>query len=178
MPGWLRKQTITTASQDSNGSSPSRETIYDASTRPRRSWRGCRSPNGTRGFVGQLWRRRGSRQLVKSSTRRKGRVNRVAVGGRTGRAAHRLPRLVERPRRGIGERLLAGNRRLHATGSGLGGGRLIVLPVVPHLVRPVLVIRPGVKILGDRRMSRAGALHAIEPIGIRIGGVRRGRRRC
>ncbi len=40
-------------------------------------------------------------------------------------------------------------------------------PRIAHLVGPVLVVRPGVEILGDRRVARTGALHAIEPARVR-----------
>ena len=64
-------------------------------------------------------------------------------------------------------------RRLDRPRPALGGstaqGLLVVLPVDAHLVRPALVVRPGVEIARDRGMTRAGALHVLEPARIGFG---------
>ena len=66
-----------------------------------------------------------------------------------------------------------GTPRLRASGSFRPSGlRVLGEPVVAHLVRPILVVRPGIEIAGDRRVTRAGALHVLEPARVGFGAAR------
>ncbi len=50
--------------------------------------------------------------------------------------------------------------------------RRLVFPGTLHLVGPMLVARPGVEVLGDRRVPTTRALHALEPCGVGIAAYR------
>src|SRR5207253_9939484 len=67
---------------------------------------------------------------------------------------------------------------------GFGGaacaGAVGRVPGIPHLIRPALVVRPGVQVAGDGGLAGTRALHAIQPVCIRVGpwrGAVRGNRR-
>src|SRR5215831_7913875 len=68
--------------------------------------------------------------------------------------------------------LLDGRLRPRRMGRAAAAGRrTVAVPGITHLVRPVLVVGPGVEILRDGGVTRACALHAIEPVRVGIRGI-------